>query len=66
MGVSQYNLGKRHAKDGIRAMAHRKLRRYDSQHAQESYNRGYSDGIKERGSIRMDYSNPLNDRVMES
>lgn len=63
MGVRQYNLGKKHALAGVRAMAHRNLRRYDGRSAQESYNNGYSAGWKERGTVKLDYSNPLNNRL---
>jgi len=67
MGVSQYNLGKKHAIDGVRAMAHRKLRSYDSKRAQESYYNGYSAGMKARlakgKGIKLDYSNPLNNQL---
>jgi hypothetical protein len=67
MGVRQYNIGKKHALAGIRAMAHRKLRQYDSRSAQESYYNGYSAGTKERmtrtGKVPLDYSNPLNNQL---
>lgn len=67
MGVSQYNLGKKHARAGIRVMAHRKLRQYDSRSMQESYYNGYSAGTKERlaatGKVALDYSNPMNNQL---
>jgi hypothetical protein len=65
MGVRQFNLGKKHGLEGIRHMAHRKLRRYDSAHAQESYNNGYYEGTKVRLAIgkKLDYSNPLNNQL---
>lgn len=63
MSVRQYNLGKKHALEGIRAMAHRKLRPYDSRTANESYIRGYSDGTKERRTPRLDYSKALNNQL---
>ncbi len=70
MGVRQYNLGKKHALDGIRAMAHRNGRRYDSQHANESYHRGYHAGSDERysktGKVRLDYNHPMNNRLFNT
>lgn len=63
--IRTYRMGKKHGKTGIRALAHRNGRRYDSQSANESYNNGYHDGVKERGSIKMDYSNSLNNRLMD-
>lgn len=65
MGVKQFNLGKKHGLGGIRHMAHRKLRRYDSAHAQESYNNGYCEGAKTRlaKGMKLDYSNPLNNQL---
>lgn len=69
MGVKQYQLGKKHALSGVRALAHRKGRRYDSQSANESYVRGYSAGTKERysvsGKVGLDYSNLLNNQQFE-
>ena len=63
--TSLYELGKRHARDGVRALAHRNGRIYDSRRAQQSYTRGYHEGIKEYGFRRLDYSNPLNNRTMD-
>lgn len=66
MGVRQYQVGKKHGLKGIRALAHRNGRRYDGQSANESYNHGYHAGCKERGSIKMDYKQPLNNKVFVS
>lgn len=65
MGVRQYNLGKKHGQQGIRALAHRKLRPYDGASDQRSYINGYSEGYKERlsKSKTLDYSKPLNNQV---
>lgn len=58
MGVKQYWLGLVHAKAGMAQMSHRKnRRRYDSRHAQESYDRGYSDGYRQYLKARnLDYN----------
>lgn len=63
--IRTYRVGKKHGKTGVRAMAHREGRPYDSRGANDSYYHGYQDGVKERGSMKMDYSNPLNNRVMK-
>lgn len=67
MGVRQYQLGKRHALAGVRSMAHRKLRMYDSASANTSYHNGYAAGMKERyikeGKVKLDYDNPLNNQL---
>ena len=62
MGVRQYKVGKQHGLQGIRFLAHRNGRAYCEGHAKESYRRGYYDGAKERGTPRLDYSQPLNNR----
>ena len=70
MGVRQYNLGKQHGLAGIRSMAHRNLRQYDSSSANESYHNGYRDGVTERykttKKISLDYTQPLNNRLFPS
>lgn len=43
MGVSQFRLGKKHREDGEAYMSHRS-RRYDSKHAQDSYDSGFGEG----------------------
>lgn len=69
MGTLQYRLGKQHALKGIRALAHRVGRRYDSEHANESYINGYSAGCHERyektKKVGLDYSQPLNNQVFK-
>ena len=68
MGLRQYNLGKQHGREGIRAMAHRNCRRYDSQSANESYIQGYSVGAAERmeqKKVGLDYSRPENNRLFK-
>lgn len=63
MSLHQYNLGKRHGRLGIRALAHRNCLPYEVAKANESYLLGYSDGVKERGSARLDYSRKENNKV---
>jgi hypothetical protein len=48
MGVKQYKLGMRHAKNGTQPMSHRNGRRYDSKRAQESYDNGLRAGAKQQ------------------
>lgn len=62
MGVRQYQLGKKHGREGVRALAHRKGKAYDSDQAQRSYIRGYSDGWSARRK-GLDYSNRLNTQL---
>jgi hypothetical protein len=69
MGIRQYELGKKHALAGIRCLAHRKLRPYDSARANKSYINGYYAGAKERmaqGKKLMDYSQSLNNQNFAS
>lgn len=69
MGVRQYALGKKHGLNGVRALAHRRNKRYDSIRANQSYHNGYREGYKQRhmsgGKVGLDYSNPLNNRIMD-
>ena len=48
MGTLQYKVGKRHGLKKIKFLNHRNGRRYDSQSANDSYQYGYSAGVKER------------------
>lgn len=67
MRRSPYNLGYDHGRLGVRHLAHRKLRVYDSASANRSYNHGYSDGYRARAAAGLrpglDYSNPLNNQL---
>ena len=69
MGVVQYKLGFAHGRNGVRSMAHRKGKRYDSEQANKSYHAGYLHGAKERreqdGKVALDYTNPLNNQLFE-
>jgi hypothetical protein len=69
MGLRQYNLGIKHGREGIRAMAHRNCRQYDSRSANESYIQGYKVGAAERladkGKVGLDYSRPENNRLFK-
>jgi len=66
MGVRQFRLGYKHGLEGIRALSHRKCRRYDSTSANEGYLFGYSKGLRERfeqnKKVGLDYSKPLNNQ----
>lgn len=64
MGVRQYRLGLKHGQAGVRHMAHRRMRPYDSASAQRSYNDGYKKGYSERmrQGKGLDYTNPFNTR----
>lgn len=48
MGTLQYKVGKRHGLAKLKFLNHRNGRRYDSLSANESYQHGYSAGVKER------------------
>jgi hypothetical protein len=67
--IRAYRVGKRHGLTGVRHLAHRRCRPYDSRSAQESYNHGYSAGAKERreqqNKVGLDYSNPLNNQLFD-
>lgn len=66
MAVRQYQLGLKHGREGVRYMAHRLCRNYDSRRAQESYLQGYKKGSAERlteTGKTLDYSNPLNNQL---
>lgn len=65
MGMLHYKIGRNHGLLGIRHMAHRKLRRYDSHAAQTSYDVGYKSGYKERmeSGKQLDYTQPLNNQL---
>lgn len=62
-----YQIGFQHGRDGVRHMAHRKGRRYDSVSANESYANGYRRGVEERYAqthkVKLDYDNPLNNQL---
>lgn len=64
--VRTYRMGKKHGREGIRHMAHRQCRMYDSKGAQRSYNDGYMEGAKERQEkdkkVGLDYSRPENNQ----
>ena len=56
-------LGYEHGLAGIRALAHRRCRPYDSHSANRAYNSGYRKGAYERlksTGKTLDYDNPLN------
>lgn len=63
--IRTYRMGLKHGREGVRAMAHRRFGRYDSEGANRSYYNGYHQGIKERGTMRLDYSNPLNNQLFD-
>lgn len=67
MGIRQFFLGRRHGMDGIRHMAHRNMRPYDSKTAQDSYNTGYKVGYDQRAKHvkgpLLDYTNPINNKL---
>lgn len=48
MGVLQFRIGRRHAREGKPYLIHRNSRRYDGASDNDSYLNGYKYGLKER------------------
>lgn len=60
-------IGFKHGRDGVRALAHRRGQRYDSQSANAVYFASYRRGVEERYAqthkVKLDYDNPLNNQL---
>lgn len=68
MKSSAYELGRRHGYKGIRPLAHRNGKRYDSASKQGRYTKGYVRGSEERlaeGRLGLDYSKSENYKLFE-